>query len=64
MSHLEDDYVVGIGISEGHLEANTEGDVINNLVIYVCPTANIFKTNSVVMEKCERYFSGLELRLL
>jgi hypothetical protein len=61
---LEDDYVVGVGISEDHLEANTEGNGINTFVIYVRPSTNTFKTNSVVIEKCGRQISGLELRFL
>jgi hypothetical protein len=52
VSHLEDDYVVGIGIREIHCEANMGGDENNNLVIYVCLSTDTFKTNSVVMAKC------------
>jgi hypothetical protein len=45
VSYLEDDYVVGIGISEGHREANTEEDGGKNLVICVYLSTNTFKTN-------------------
>jgi hypothetical protein len=64
MSHLENDYVVGVGISEDYLEAKTEGNGINSLVIYVCPSTNSFKTNSVVIKKCGRQYSGLEFLIL
>ena len=45
MSHLQDGYMVGIGVSEGHLEANTEEDGNNNLLINVSVSTNTFKNN-------------------
>jgi len=56
--------MVGIAISEGHLEANTEEDENTNLVINVSVSTNTFKTNSVVMTKCGRRFPGLQLCIL
>jgi len=56
--------MVGIGISEGHLESNTGEDENNNLVINISVSTNTFKTNSVVMAKCGHRFPGFQLCIL